>query len=663
MQSSSKTLGIVLFIAWLGLPGLASAAVTAGATDITLHKTNPMRIVADPARFPEPATLKPAVDFWKDVFARYSENQSLLQSALAPQKLIAVLDFSRQAQQLTPQALRQFRAEREQQALKKADEALKGIVAVDADPKRMTAEQRRIFTLYGGGDVARFKDMIGTLRIQHGLRERTSHALKIAGRYLPKMESIFASYGLPKVLTRLPLVESSFNLDAYSKVGAAGIWQFIPSSARIYMTLNAVQDDRRDPWTSTDAAARHLKDDYAALGSWPLALTAYNYGRGGIAQALSEVHGSTLTDLLQHYDNPRFGFASRNFYAEFLAASQVAADAHHYFGSIDQDSPIRFDVVHTHDYVSYKTLRKLSGTDAETFHTLNPSFDPAVIEGRLYVPPDTKLRVPSGDRQRFDRLYAALGSGERFDRQRVWYVAYRVRRGDVLGRIARRHNVSVAALLRYNHLRSARLIRAGQRLRIPTGGGIAENPGVTRVAAVEHSITVHRVRSGQTLGGIAARHHVSVATLLRYNHLRSASLIRVGQKLRIPGTAATRVASVRHSVTVHRVRSGQTLGGIAARHNVSVATLLRYNHLRSARLIRVGQKLRIPDDSIVAHPVATRVAVANHAVIVHRVRAGQTLSGIAARYQASVNSIRRLNGLRDVDYLKAGMRLKIPGSD
>lgn len=608
MLSISKTLGIVLCSAWLILPGTSPAAANTGTTQ---HKTVPARsapapIVANPALFPEPAMLRPAVGFWKDVFARYSVNQSLLQSSLEPQKLIAVLDFSQQAQQLTPDELQQLRTEREQQALKNANAALKGIVAVNADPKRMTAEQRRIYKLYGGGNAARFQNLIGTLRIQHGLRERTAHALAVAGRYLPKMESIFASYGLPKVLTRLPLVESSFNLDAYSKAGAAGIWQFIPSSARIYMTLNAVQDDRRDPWISTDAAARHLSDDYAALGSWPLALTAYNYGRGGIVRALSEVHGSTLTDLLQRYDDPRFGFASRNFYAEFLAASQVAADAQHYFGDIPNDRPIRFDVVHTHNYVAYSTLRKLSGADDQTFHMLNPSFNPAVVEGRLYVPPGTKIRVPPGDGPHFDRLYAALGPDERFDRQRVWYVAYRVHHGDVLSRIASRHHVSVATLLRINNLRSARLIRAGQTLRIPTGGGIVENSDATRVI---------------------------------------------------------RVAETRPTVIVHHVRAGETLGAIAARNHVSVATLLHINHLRSARLIRVGQTLRIPTNPATAHPVPTRVAAAHPDVIVHRVRAGQTLSGIAERYQASIASIRRLNDLHDVGYIKVGMQLKIPSSE
>lgn len=734
MLARYKILGIAVVLAGLHLPQLAAAADTSERAAVKSADSlpAPSSIVADPTRFPEPAILKPVVGFWRDVFAKYSENQSIVHSTLEPDKVLAVMDFSSEAQSMSKADFYRFRQHREQQLTVVAEKAFRGIIAADGDPKKMTDAERRVYNLYGGGGTRLFKRMIGTLRVQHGLRERTGHALEVAGRYMPKMEKTFAGYGLPEVLTRLPLVESSFNLDAYSKVGAAGIWQFIPSSARIYMKLNAIQDDRRDPWISTDAAARHLKDDYDALGQWPLALTAYNYGRGGIAHALKQVHGSTLTDLLQHYDNPRFGFASRNFYAEFLAASQVAAQSEHYFGKLHHDQPIRFDVVHTTDYVPYSTLQTLSGLNAQDFRTLNPSFDDAVVEDRLYVPPGTAVRVPPGYTHHFETLYAALGPNERFDRQRVWYVAYRVRRGDVLGSIASRHNVSVDELMRYNHLRSPRLIRVGQELRIPTGGPLTEAPHLVAAVAHTNRVITHRVERGQTLSSIAAHYHVSVDALLRDNHLRSARLLRAGQILRIPtkdnaaatGTGTTQVASAQPAVVErrvqpgqtlsgiadrydtsvhallaandnldtprdlragqhltipvgndavasvqptlikHQVRPGQTLSGIATRYHTSVGALLAENHLSSPRALRAGQTLQIPtDDATQPHPVATRVATAQPSVIVHRVRAGQTLSGIASRYSSSIAAIRRLNGLDDVDFLKVGMHLKIPQSN
>src|SRR5262245_20063059 len=134
------------------------------------------------------------------------------------------------------------------------------------------------------------------------------------------METIFEREGLPVALTRLPLVESCFNVRAYSKVGAAGIWQFMPSTGRYYLRIDNAVDERRDPVTATVAAATHLKGNYEVLHSWPLAITAYNYCRAGMANAVSTVGSSDIVDIIQHYHGPAFKFASRNFYAEFLAA-------------------------------------------------------------------------------------------------------------------------------------------------------------------------------------------------------------------------------------------------------------------------------------------------------------------------------------------------------
>ena len=399
-------------------------------------------------------------------------------------------------------------------------------------------------------DPNRFKDAIDSLRFQRGLRERTQHALAVSGRYMPQMEQIFASYDLPKLLTRLPLMESSFNLDAYSKAGAAGVWQFIPSSARIYMRLDNVVDDRRDPWFSTDAAARHLKDDYDALRDWPLALTAYNYGRGGLARALAEVNGTSLLDIIDRFQSRRFGFASRNYYAEFLAAADVERNWRLHFGDMTRDAPVPFELVETRDYVRYDTLRRLCALDPQTFKTLNPAFRDEVIDGKLYVPPAHPIRVPVGTAERFRVAYASLGADERFDRQRQLYVTYRVQRGDNAAKIAQRYGVSVKALLATNGLRKVGRVKPGQTLRIPGDGG--ESPTLIatadeskpahavkvsetlRSARTAHAAKTHRVEAGQTLGGIAKRYQTSVELLRKFNGLRGDSL-RVGATLKIPG--------------------------------------------------------------------------------------------------------------------------------
>jgi membrane-bound lytic murein transglycosylase D len=517
--------------------------------------------------FPRYAQLKPAVSFWTRVFSQYSELQSVVHSSLYPDKVFTVLDFRGDAATLSETALARRRHDAEEDAKDHVDALLKRVQAKQYAPATMSSEERRIYDLFadvpGGAD--KFKDQIGTVRVQRGLRERTQNALEVSDRYLPTMEQTFSGYGLPAKLTRLPLVESSFNLDAYSKSGAAGIWQFIPSSARVYMRLNNVVDDRRDPWTSTDAAARHLRDDYTMLGDWPLAITAYNHGRNGIARALDAVGGKTLIDLINRFDGKRFGFASKNYYAEFLAAVDVERDYRARAGAARAVSPLEFEVVETKNYVPYDTLRRLCGASDEAFQRLNPAYRPEVIEGKLYVPPGHLIRVPYGSARAFEVGYAKLGSHERFDSQRAYYELYKVRRGDNLGAIARRHDVSQRVLMHVNDLRSANKLRIGQILKIPPK--TESRPGPITVAVGES-------KPAQTMQ----------------------QRLDEARKVQRDNDAAKTKGHSRPRYRTHKVRRGQTLSGIARQYNVSVRDLRNANHLKTTTL-RIGQRLKVPLDS------------------------------------------------------------------
>ncbi len=534
-----------------GVPAAAqSPAAAASLSQAVLPGVAATQPQDDPS-FPHLAILRPQVEFWTKVFSEYSENQSVVHSMDDVRKVYLVLDFSEQAQTLNAMQLSLLKGREETRAKGQIDELLKRVDALQATPEKMDAEEHRVFMMYSDSrDPQRFREAIGRFRVQRGLRERTAHALQVAGRYLPQMEQIFSSYGLPTRLTRLPLVESSFNLQAYSKVGAAGLWQFMPSSARIYMRLDEIADDRRDPWFSTDAAARHLRDDYNALRSWPLAVTAYNHGRGGVARGLAMVNGTTLDDLLLRYNGDSFGFASRNFYAEFLAASDVERDWRKHFGDLQRDAPTQFETVETRDYIPYGTLQRLSNADETTFRTLNPAYNDEVIDGRLYVPPGHLIRVPAGAADRFKLAYASLGPDQRFEHQRQYYVLHRLQRGESIARLAHRFGVSQQAILAANGLRSNARLRAGTNLRIPphdapsTVVASADTPEPHVLKASVHSsaaerkaakLRLHKVRSGQTLGGIAKRYQTSVSALRQINGLGSADRLRVGSMLKIPG--------------------------------------------------------------------------------------------------------------------------------
>jgi len=528
-----------------GMPGAAAAAVVAPIATASPE---------DP-QFPTPAILKPRVAFWKQVFADWSEHHSVLHPKEDLSKVFRVLDFRADAAVLAPNALAAKKKREEAEARSEVETALRALQArLDSgeriNPDQLPLTEAKIHAMYSGNaDPKRYQKAADDLRFQRGLRERTGTALAVSGRYLPEMERIFASYGLPTRLTRLPLVESSFNVEAYSKAAAAGLWQFIPSSARIYMRLNNVVDDRRDPWTSTDAAARHLRDDYNALGSWPLALTAYNHGRAGIAKGLKTVGGTTLTDLIERYGARSFGFASSNFYAEFIAASEIERDYRNHYGELQREPQLQFDSVQIRDYVPYDTLRKLAGADDDEFRRLNPAYRPSVVDGKLRVPAGDWIRVPAGARQRFEQAYATLAPNQRHDTQAVTTAFHVVKRGESLGRIAKRYGVSTRELLAANDLASSAKLKSGSKLQVPIRDGSAPADDVllastrsprdarpVRIAAAaslaDHR--THRVRSGQTLGAIAMRYSTSIKKIRELNGLGESDVLRAGATIKVP---------------------------------------------------------------------------------------------------------------------------------
>src|SRR5581483_9207961 len=428
-------------------------------------------VPSDDALFPRLSVIEPNYQFWTKVFSEYSEFQSVVHAAEYPDRVFEVLDFRDEATiDRTRARLMQSAAEKREE--RRLESLLKRVDKKRHHPEQPNDQERRVFNIYGGiDDDRRFRKALDNVRSQRGLKERTQRALETSGKYLPEMETVFEREGLPTRLTRLPLVESSFNEEAYSKVGAAGIWQFMPSSARIYMRLNEVVDDRADPWFSTQAAAEHLRDDYAALHDWPLAVTAYNHGRGGLARGLDQVHGNSLSDLIERYRAKSFGFASRNFYAEFLAASDVERDYAKHFGNLQRKQPLRFDQVQTSDYyIPYQTLLRLSGTDEETFRRLNPAYRPDVIDGKLFVPPGHTLRLPPGQAEAFRVALGNLSPSERYEQQKLYYVQHKIQKGDTLARIAKKYHVTLASLKSANPDLSKHL-RRGSIVRVPPHEG------------------------------------------------------------------------------------------------------------------------------------------------------------------------------------------------
>src|SRR6185295_2608522 len=191
-----------------------------------------------------------------------------------------------------------------------------------------------------------------------------------------------------------PFIESCFNLAAYSKVGAAGIWQFMPATGRRFMRVDTLVDERRDPLYSTHAAAQFLTYLYDSLGSWPLAITAYNHGPEGIARAIDEVGTSRIERIVRDYRGRAFGFASRNFYAEFLAALDVEREHEKYFGEMRLEDPFRAREHRLERAVGIQAAARCASTDSDELARLNPALSPLVVSGRRPIPSGYRLRVP-----------------------------------------------------------------------------------------------------------------------------------------------------------------------------------------------------------------------------------------------------------------------------
>lgn len=306
--------------------------------------------LAQEAPFPIPEGLEGAVEFWKQIFSRYDSDDVVLFDPLDPEKIYSVLRVPENEQ----------------------------------GRARVSKERARIATDYDLVDDAT------RIRSQRGAKNHLIEGLKVSGRYMAEMQKIMRAEGLPIELAFLPLVESSFNIRARSAVGAVGMWQFMPETGKKFMRIDSAVDERRDPLASTRAAARLLKQNFQILGSWPLAITAYNHGTEGIFRAISAVGSRDLAELVRRYDGPNFGFASKNFYAEFLAVVDIAANRESFFPYLREHRPVKLLEVPLNRPAALHAVLKPAAISHNDFFAWNPALEPNI----KVLPLDYRVRLP-----------------------------------------------------------------------------------------------------------------------------------------------------------------------------------------------------------------------------------------------------------------------------
>ncbi|HBI15413.1 MAG TPA: lytic transglycosylase [Desulfobulbaceae bacterium] len=413
--------------------------------------------------FPLYPSIRNNVAFWEDVYSRYSTTQGIFHDQ---DNLSIVYGVVELANWDVPGA-----AHLNKEIIKAARQRYKSILndLADGMPPQ-SAEEKRVAALFPKGSRHAFLKARDNIRLQVGQKDRFLKGIISSGAYLPTIRKILADHDLPAELAYLPHVESSFNPKAYSKAGASGLWQFTRETGVQFLTINDEVDERSDPYFSTVAAARLLKENYAQLGTWPLAITAYNHGRAGMVRAVREK--GSYENIFKSHETKLFKFASRNFYSEFLAAMNVARRLES-DPRIVRDQPEATLLLRMAGYARAADIRAHFRIAAEDFARLNPSLREPVLRGEKLIPKGFQVRLPATSRIR--ELARAFPSGL-YHPDQVRDREYTVRRGDTASAIARKFGISVQELARANNLDMRATVRIGQRLKIPAGRGETAGP-------------------------------------------------------------------------------------------------------------------------------------------------------------------------------------------
>lgn len=451
---------------------LAAAAIDGRAQPIPAGVAP---VMGPPSReIPRPAELQRDVDFWIRVYSEITTQQGFLHDEADLSVVYGAVNLpSAPAGSRLRRDAVSFERERWRSALRIAAEALESGVPTNS------SDAQRVLDLWGANATpGRLRAATETVRFQLGQADRFREGLVRSGTWESHIARTFDRLGLPPELAALPHVESSFTPTAYSKVGAAGLWQFMPGTARLYMRVDDVLDERMDPFRATEAAAKLLLYNYRVLGSWPLAITAYNHGAAGMRRARDTLGTDDFGVIARRYKSKTFGFASRNFYPSFLAALTIDQNPERYFGKIERAPELAFQEIDMPAYASIEAIERGLGLDRQILKQLNPALRPAVWSGSRRVPRGYQLRLPPELRLTTAEFAERLG-GSALHASQVRPNTHRVAKGETLSGVARRYGVRMSALAELNGLRVNSHLRQGQRLIIPDG---AANPS-SRAAA------------------------------------------------------------------------------------------------------------------------------------------------------------------------------------
>lgn len=360
-------------------------------------------------------------------------------------------------------------------------------------------------------------------------RKLVESLLGFGNYYFPIFEEALEKEGMPLELKYMPVIESALRPNAVSRMGAAGLWQIMPRTAKgLGLEVNSLVDERRSPLKSSDAAVKYLKELYQTYNDWSLAIAAYNCGPGNVNKAIVRSGGKRDFWGIYHH-LPK---ETRGYVPAFIAANYIMTHyEEHNICPVAAEIPLATDTIVINSRINLQQISAVLNTPIEMLRELNPQYRNDIIPGNIKP---YHLRLP------VHLTYAYINAQDSINNYRQDYFArqktvepakleygyHKIRNGESLSTIARKYHTTVSKLKELNGLKNNN-IRAGKSLKVP-GAGI--NYATDNSSGGAKS---HKVKSGETLGSIAMRYGVSVTSLKRRNNLNS-SLIRVGQVLRIP---------------------------------------------------------------------------------------------------------------------------------
>lgn len=358
--------------------------------------------------------LKNRVGFWFDIYTKHPSEDQVIHHRDYPWIVYKVIDISPII--YTDKPSRRWQRNLKAEAFVKAEvnavrtKLLKLSRLPNPSRAKLTEDEAKLveaIKTLPGNFSRNAKRAAASVRVQTGQKDHFEQGLIISAQYLPEMDRIFVQHKIPPELTRIPLVESSFNHLATSKAGASGVWQFIGKTGKKFLIIKNGIDERRSPLKSTHAAARLLKENHLILQrKWPLAITAYNHGPGGVRRATKVVRSNNIADILGKYKTKSFGFAGTNYYPSFLAALFAEKYKDEIFTFAGSPNMFTEDNVILPRAMRTNSILKVTGLSADEILLYNPDLKQA-FKHNTTLPRGYRLHIPS---DRKDDLRAKLAS-------------------------------------------------------------------------------------------------------------------------------------------------------------------------------------------------------------------------------------------------------------